>query len=146
MEPQTKLKSTVKKAIENYQCPGCMTGHDTSCFESNRSGVGCGKHCAGTFMMPHIGKIFLGLPKGFNRLGEYGTMKPIIFESFDQKEGWNYETFNIPVWKYLNKDGHTLVRGIMPRKNEPFLHIFLEDCIDKINCMEITEKQISEMD
>jgi hypothetical protein len=34
----------------------------------------------------------------------------------------------------------------MPRKNEPFLHIYLENCLDKIDCLEITEEDINQMD
>lgn len=49
-------------------------------------------------------------------------------------------------WKHLSKDGHTFVRGLMPRLNEPFLHIFLENCIDKIDCLEITQEDIDNMD
>ena len=57
-----------------------------------------------------------------------------------------YDMFNIPVWKYLDEHGNTLVRGIMPRRNEPFLHIYIGNCIDKINCLEITKQNIDEMD
>lgn len=136
-----------KKAVEEYQCSGCVNGSDITCFLINQAaGIGCGKHHAGTFGMG-TGSFFLGLPKGFNRLGEHAKMKPAIFERFEdvQKE-WEYDMWNIPVWKYLNENGHTLVRGLMPRRNEPFLHIILEDCRDKINCREITQEEIDGMD
>ena len=140
-----ELKLTVKTAIENYQCSGCMNGGDTSCFASNDSGgVGCGKHYAGT-MITTIGKIFLGLPNGFNRLGDKKEMKPNIYETFDSSD-WKYNMWNIPVWKYLNQDGHTIVRGVMPRRNDSFIHIFLENCLDKINCLEITQDDVDGMD
>lgn len=140
------MKKIIKKVIEEYQCLGCVCGCDISCFEKNENeGIGCGKHHAGTIMFPGVGNIFLGMPKGFNRLGEYTKLKPNIYETFEGST-WKYDTWNVPVWKHLNKNGHTLVRGIMPRKNEPFLHIFLENCIDKINCIEISEDMINEMD
>jgi len=66
-----------------------------------------------------------------------------IFETFEK--GWGYNTFNVPAWKYL-KDGHTFVRGMSPRVNLLFIHVFLEDCMDKIECLEITEKIAEEMD
>lgn len=138
---ETKLKS----AIEKYQCTGCTNGSDISCFEENSNGgVGCGNHCAGTFIFPS-GNIFLGMPKGFNRLGECTKLKPTIYNTFESSE-WKYNMWNIPVWKYLSKDGHTFVRGIMPRKNEPFIHIFLENCINKINCLEILQDDVDYMD
>lgn len=140
------MNKNIKDAIEKYQCPGCTNGHNISCFQpsSTIGGVGCGAHSAGTFMSG-IGKIFLGLPIGFNRLGHHNELQPVIFERFENS-GWEYNIFNIPVWKHLTSEGHTLVRGIMPRRNEPFLHIYLENCIDKINCEEITEAQIKDMD
>lgn len=138
------MKNEIKKAIEEYQCSGCMSGHNMLCFKGNQNGVGCGNHSAGT-MISGIGKIFLGMPKGFNRLGECENLKPIIFETF-KDSNWEYDMWNIPVWKHLNKDGHTLVRGLMPRRNEPFIHIYLENCMDKINCLEITQDNVNEMD
>lgn len=85
------------------------------------------------------------MPKGFNRLGKYTELKPIIFDKFDGAE-WEYNKFNIPVWKYLNPEGHTMVRGLIPRRNEPFIHVYLENCIDKIDCLEITQSDVDQMD
>lgn len=140
------METKFRLAIEKYQCSGCVVGGDTSCFSGNpNGGIGCGKHHAGTMIFPIVGNIFLGMPIGFNRLGEYTKLKPIIYDTFESS-GWKYDMFNIPVWKYLSKDGHTFVRGIMPRKNEPFIHVFLEDCMDKINCLEITQDDVDGMD
>lgn len=140
------MEENVKNAIEEYQCSGCMNGGGISCFEQNKvGGIGCGKHRAGTIVSGGIGKIFLGMPKGFNRLGEYNDMKPIIWDKF-KDSNWEYNQFNRPVWKYLNESGHTIVRGLMPRRNEPFLHIYLENCMDKIDCLEITQEDIDKMD
>ena len=139
------MKSTIKNAIEEYQCSGCVLGSDIECFKENTTGgVGCGKHHAGTIMRG-VGNFFLGMPVGFNRVGEQKTLKPNVYETFESSD-WTYDKFNIPVWKYLNKDGHTFVRGIMPRKNEPFIHVFLEDCIEKIDCLEITQNDVDQMD
>ena len=61
METKTKL------AVEKYQCSGCMGGDDTSCFKTaTTGGIGCGEHYAGT-IISSIGKIFLGMPKGYKR-------------------------------------------------------------------------------
>lgn len=143
------MDKKVSVAIEYYQCSGCISGSDTSCFkENNAGGVGCGEHFSGT-IISGVGKVFLGLPIGFNRLGHLETMKPIIFKSFKDfsETGWiEYNVFNSPVWKHLDKNGNTIVRGLMPRRNEPFLHIFLENCLDKINCVEITQNDIDNMD
>lgn len=114
-----------------------------SCYEKHVTGVGCGKHVPGT-MGSFIGKLILGLPTGFNRTGNVDGFIPTIFPEF--KDCYGYDKYTVPVWKHLNEQGHTLVRGILPRLNMPFLHIFLEDCRDKINCLEITAEDLSEMD
>jgi hypothetical protein len=139
------MEEKFKLAIEEYQCSGCISGCNISCFKPNvHGGIGCGEHYSGT-IISFIGKIFLGMPKGFNRLGNHEKLKPNIYDTYESSE-WKYDIFNIPVWKYLSKDGHTFVRGIMPRRNETFIHIFLENCIDKINCLEISQSDVDGMD
>jgi len=139
------MKVEFKNAIEEYQCSGCMIGGDVSCFkENNTGGIGCGKHTAGTVIIP-IGTILLGMPKGFNRIGQYTDLKPNIYETFESSD-WTYDKWNIPTWKFLSPEGHTFVRGISPRTNKPWIHVFLENCISKINCLEITQSDIDFMD
>lgn len=131
------MEDNIKEAIEHYQCSGCINGGDISCFQPYGAGVGCGYHMAGT-MISNIGKIFLGMPKGFNRLGVYPDMKPRLYSQWKDEDD-HYNTWNIPVWKYLDPEtGYTLVRGICPRTTWPFIDIFMENCMDKVNCMEIT--------
>jgi len=145
METKTEMEEKFKQAIESYQCCGCMNGGNVSCFEANGTGgVGCGKHKAGT-IVSSIGHIFLGMPKGFNSLGIYTALKPNIYDTFESSD-WTYDMWNIPFWKHLTKEGHTMVRGYIPRRNEPFIHIFLENCIDKINCLEISQSDVDAMD
>jgi hypothetical protein len=142
------LQTKIISAIQEYQCSGCGSGcgvmNDIECFKTNVKGIGCGKHSAGTIGFG-TGSFFLGMPKGFNRLGGFTRLKPIIFDTFESSD-WEYDKFNIPVWKYLSKDGHTFVKGFMPRRSEPFVHVFLENCIDKVNCLEITQNDIDNMD
>ena len=140
------MSEKIKKAIENYQCSGCVCGSDISCFEKVETGIGCGKQIAGTTILPGVGKIFLGMPKGFNRLGEYHKMKIQIYDTYENCEWKPNDQFNIAVWKHLDENGNTIIRGIMPRRNEPFIHIFLENCMDKIECKEITKEDIEGMD
>lgn len=147
------MEENIKDAIEEYQCSGCISGCDISCFKPDKIGesVACGGHRAGT-LISGIGKIFLGMPKGFNRLGVGlggdDNLRIDIFET--RADGWQeptgYKKWNIPVWKYLNENGHTFVRGLSPRTNRPFLHIYLEDCIDQIDCLEITQEDVDAMD
>ena len=132
----------IKNAIEKYQCTGCVCGSDIECFQPGVC-LACSKHCAGT-IVSFVGKVFLGMPKGFDRLGVDNNLKLRIYK-FYENCGLIYNIWNIPVWKYLNKNGHTLVRGISPRVNQPFLQIFLEDCVDKIDCIELSQDDINGM-
>ena len=115
--------SKTKDIIEIYQCPGCVVGSDIECYEEGFN-IECTKHITGT-SISQIGTIFLGLPKGFNRKSVFKDMKINIFETFETFEkGWKYDKFNIPVWKYLDEHKNTIVRGLSPRINMPFIHIF----------------------
>ena len=86
-----KLKN---KFVELYQCPGCVSGDD--CFKVG-FGIGCANHVIGTMSYPNIGKIILGLPNGFNRIGSFN--KPDNFGFFIFKDVKFFDRFNIPVWK-----------------------------------------------
>jgi len=135
------MDNKVKEAVERYQCSGCVTGSDTTCY-LHADDLGCVYHVVGTSLLG-VGNFYLGMPRGFDRLGMAKT--PIqIFKTL--KYGWKYGKFNAPVWKYLDNYGNTLVRGIMPRLNLPFLHIFLGDFMKDIDCIEITAKDMEEMD
>lgn len=137
------MKESIKKAVETYQCPGCVVGSDISCYASTCT-VDCDKHVAGT-LLSGIGRIFLGMPKGFCRIGAADKYKIYMFETLSSCD-WYETKFNVPVWKYLDKHGNTLVRVYSPRVNIGALHIFLENCIDAVECIEITEEDIEEMD
>lgn len=74
-----------EESVKEYQCPGCAGGVYPECFQKSPMGVGCVKHCPGT-MSPGIGTFFLGLPKGFCRLGasKPESMPILIFENEKQ--------------------------------------------------------------
>ncbi len=134
----------VKELVEEYQCAGCVCGDSFECYEKvDGTGVECDKHVAGTYISG-IGKIFLGMPTGFCRSGTIDRPKIYIFEKFT--DGWGQDKFNVPVWKHLDKKGNTLVRGLSPRINEPFIHIFKGNCLEQIDCIEITKEDVDGMD
>lgn len=124
-----------KQMIEEYQCPGCVDGPYPECYEHdpNESSITCTRHISGSLLMG-ASKILLGLPRGFNRIG--GGVDMNLFEKFS--EGWGYNQYNIPVWKTLDTNGNTLVRGLSPRINRAFLHVFKGDCMAEISCLDIT--------
>lgn len=143
--------SKVLEAIKKYQVPGCVNDFDETKINQDNESYEWSDHHPGTLLFPRPGLIFLGMPKGFRNLGsmqgnkEY--LKINIFESYEHlQKVWAYDKFNVPCWKYKNELEHVFVRGLSPRINWPFLHIILEDCMDKINCLEITDMDLAEMD
>jgi hypothetical protein len=142
------IEEQYKKWIIEYQCSGCVCGSNAECYVKDPdSGISCDKHCAGTTIYPIVGRIFLGMPRAFFRLGAQEDLKIKIFlTDADRKLAWNYDIFNVPTWKYKNKEGHIFVRGMCPRINWNWLHIILDGDIDAIRCYQITEKDMKEMD
>ena len=137
---------TPKEAIQIYQCPGCTNDPFPKCYKTEEAErqQGCSQHHAGT-LLSDIGAIFLGLPTGFNRLGPCKNTKVYIFESFEK--GWGeYNIFNVPVWQYLDEHGNTIVRGLSPRINNPWIHIYLGDMRSRISCIEISDEELENMD
>ena len=117
-------------------------------MKSNEN-LSCENHYAGT-MGSGIGKFYLGMPRGFNRIGECKDMILNVYEDYKDKESyWEYDKFNIPAWKYRNEERHVFVRGLSPRINAPFIHVILK-CTDeefnKIDCLEIKEEDREDMD
>lgn len=136
------LDEKIKTAVERYQCAGCVCGSNTGCYEKNENSEACEKHVAGT-IIAGVGIVFLGMPKGFNRLGECEHTRISIFKEW---EDGRYDHLNVPVWKYKDEHGNVIIRSLSPRINKSCIHIFLTDCLAKIACHEITEKELSEMD
>ncbi len=137
------MKDEIRDAIKKYQCCGCVCGTAIDhCFEKSNT-LACDRHCAGTRILG-LGKIFLGMPKGFSRLGLDDRMSIWIYQDV---KNFKYDKFNIPVWKHKNKEGHIFVRGFMPRMNTGFLQVFLAGDFNSIPApTEITEDDMKEMD
>lgn len=134
-EQNVNVNPLVINAVEEYQCQGCVGGSDISCYVKGQD-LACSKHVGGTTIMPYVGRIFLGLPTGFNRIGPVENWNLNIFEKVE--DGWGFDALNVPVWKHIDEHGNTLVRGLCPRINRPFLHIFLGNHLSEIDCLEIT--------
>lgn len=139
-----QTKNNNEKAIKEYQCSGCVGGPFPECYKTEaKYSITCRGHVAGTGVS-YIGRIFLGMPKGFNRLGRAEHTELYIHEKMDEEV--RFDKFNVPVWKYLDKNGNTLVRGLRPRINDPFVAVILGNHLDEIDCREITQDDIDAMD
>ena len=134
----------ISKEVKCYQCPGCMGhGDSNNCFVgSKEKSISCQKHSPGTFASG-IGKFFLGMPKGFNRIGDQKEFELEIFKTQkDQETEWAYNCFNIPAWKHKNEKGHIFIRGYCPRVNKGFVHIILDGDFNSIKAHEIDIREI----
>ena len=111
MENKTKIAI---QAIETYQVPGAVGDFDKNNFKQEGSGIEWSGHVSGTSQTSPRGleRFHLGMPIPFSRLGKAET-EINIFLSWEEKEKvWQYNVFNIPCWKFLDKHLNTLVRGL----------------------------------
>ncbi len=130
-----KMKTKKIKFVKEYQCSGCVCGSDPKTCPSYQDDHGCASQVAGTSILGE-GTIFLGLPPLLARLGEYKRMRIYILSDWEEFKRWMMEVGQTP-------EGHTIVKGLMPRLNYPFIHIFLDKkCWDKIDCSELTDKDM----
>jgi hypothetical protein len=114
--------------VEEFQCPGCLRGSDTSCGAykpSDQYGHRCEAHVCGTYIMG-TGSIALGLPKGFNRPGRvtdpsdtkhggWQTLSAMLIRLWP-KDHPEWDKMNVAVWAMV-KEGFLFVRTWMPRTN-----------------------------
>lgn len=141
---------TPVEVVAEYQCPGCMHGPKApECPKYIESPDGCKSHAPGT-MMTTAGWLALGLPKGFHRFGPRDAKQIEVYSSYESMMAGNSNLssiYSVPVWKYLDEHGNTIMRWYSPRINSGWSLVVCGDCRDKFpNAIEITAKEISEMD
>ncbi len=111
----------IEAMVKEFQCAGCVVGHNTKCGKYDpqpmNNGTSCKSWVAGTTILPAVGRIALGLPKGFNRFGE-GKLYIRLHQG--TTPDWN--KFNVPVWA-MEKDGFLFVRTYSPRVNATIVDV-----------------------
>ena len=93
---------TPEEMIKKFLCPGCVSGEDCLDiqlikFNDEQTGFNCLNYCAGTRILG-LGKIFLSMPKGFNRVGNNPAVEVRLFLE-GNKPIW--DNLNVPVWAAL---------------------------------------------
>lgn len=122
------MSKRLLKMVEEYQCPGCMHGCSPKTCDKYKLATGgygswCDGHRPSTFMM-NVGRIALGLPKGFNRYGSGVDPEPRqkttirLFAAVTPV----WDKFNVAVWKMV-KDGALFVRTYSPRVNACYVDV-----------------------
>lgn len=113
----------IEEMVEQFQCPGCVCGGDTSCGKyapyDYAPGVSCSGHVPGTSMLGPSGltRINLGLPKGFNRGAGDVTIRLHL------NAAPLFDKFNVAVW-VLEQNGFLFVRTYSPRTDMRHVDIF----------------------
>jgi len=147
IETASELSKQEVKMVENFQCPGCMSGSNVKCgaFKPWKEyGASCVGHFPSTMMMPG-GHVALGLPKGFNKLGDakdvHRERAYIRLWVRGTKPEW--DNLNIAVWAMVEK-GYLYVRTYSPRINATYVDVIqdgkLEDAKGAINVGEFVDK------
>jgi hypothetical protein len=126
-------KENQLKMISDTQCPGCGYGYDArDCkwfqfvepTDAGRTFFRCDKHAPATYHTV-MGKLLIGLPRGFCRLGpqwdallhtENRTQEAGFIRLWEEDQAPEFDKFNIPVWALEHK-GYLFIRTFMPRVN-----------------------------
>lgn len=131
------MNDTQREMIMNFQCPGC-SADCVSCSNCDFDDLGngmfrCSNHSAGT-IMGGVGKIALGLPKGFNKVGAVGnnlTEFSTNVRLVENPESTQYNFFNMPIWA-MEEDGYLFVRCYCPRINFGYVDVIKGGTIEEV--------------
>lgn len=142
--------------VKEFQCPGCINGSDPETCPKYELGVddkggnpyffACKNWRPSTFM-GGVGRLCLGLPKGFLRTGmvEFHD-KPFTYLRLYENPTTmpEYDRFNIPVWA-MEKDGHLFVRCFSPRNCWIFVDVIKDGKLEHASYKEgeLTYKAIN---
>ena len=133
------MAMTRRDMVEQFVCPGCVAGGDTSCgsYKTTEYGGGCKSHVCGTSVLG-LQPFALGLPKGFNKCAMAGNSQHedqrqntllIRLWTKDKRPEWN--KFNVPVWA-LAQDGFLFVRTLAPRIGKVAIDVIEGGSIDEV--------------
>lgn len=122
--------------IEDKQCPGCIHGSDTKCgtYKLEEDGYAICKNWRPSTFMGRVGRIVLGLPRGFCRTGcvEFNDSPNVYMRLYDSPENMmKYNKFNVAVWA-MEKDGFLYVRCYSPRTNYLFVDVIKDGKMEHV--------------
>lgn len=115
--------------VREFQCSGCVRGSSpTTCDRvaikdapwGPHTMFACEAHAVGTTILG-IGQIYLGMPKGFNRVGDASSEDTRVrLWAQGNQPSWNH--LNVAVWA-MEHDGYLFVRTYAPRTNTTYVDI-----------------------
>ena len=129
MKTLDAMTDAQRKMIEEFQCPGCVSGSDTATcksfkFKNDVYGFQCIAQCPGTRAMPG-GLLALGLPRGFNKVGqaEATRTKDVYIRLWTKEDAPpKWDKLNVAVWA-MEEDGYLFVRTFSPRINKSYVDV-----------------------
>lgn len=138
--------------VEEFQCPGCVCGSDTSCGRYNFSedDKKCTGHVLGT-MLGLGNSIALGLPKGFHKPGWDFSREPVRARNTIDVRLWakgespEWDHLNVPVWA-MEQDGYLFVRTFAPRVNMSWVDVIEGGTLEMVPKAINVSKFINEID
>ena len=152
---KTATPLPVVEMVGEFQCPGCTCGGKNTMDDcgnieqSHGMPWTCSNHSAGTMMFPG-GKIMLGLPRGFNKVGlnrsafsdkQHNPIRLWPKDGHPPKDFWDH--LNVAVWA-TEENGHLFVRTYSPRINVNWIDVIeggtLEMVPNAINVAEFVDE------
>lgn len=137
----------IEKMVNEFQCPGCVAGSDTQCgkYKLDHRGESCESHSPGTRMLGS-GAIYLGMPKGFNRVGAILDEQTHNIRLFPKGSSVDvYDHLNVPVWA-MEWEGFLFVRCFVPRRNYSFVDVIEGGTLDMVPTATNVAEFIDEID
>jgi len=123
----------IHPACKKYMCKDC-TWMNCAFTPNEKNSLGCYAQLRARNIEIYKDE---EMPKGFRAYGSNRHFKILIFEHYNDYLLDNVE-LDIPIWKAkLDKD-YTIVKIFQPKISNTYHVIYLENCLDSINCKEIT--------
>lgn len=148
-----ELSDIELEVIGEMQCPGCTCGcapaNECESFKPDREfGFRCDAHSGGT-PITGMGWIYLGLPKGFNRVGAFRAKgdndRSNNIRLWIHPNAPFFDNLSVPVWA-MEKDGYLYVRTYLPRINLTFVDVIKGGTMELVPGAENVAEFIDEID
>ena len=127
------MTNSIHPACKKYICQDCIWANCAFTPNEEKS-LGCYAQ-----LRPRNLELYKdeSMPKGFRNYGSNRHFKILIFEHYFDFP-MNNLGLDIPIWKARLDDDYTIIKIFQPRISNTFHVIYLENCLNSINCKEIT--------
>ena len=137
------IDETHGKMIEEFQCPGCVCGHNIECerflLQETNGYFWCDGHVPGTRLLgSRSPRMCIGLPRGFCRFSEKDPREQIM-RLWVNGSNPKWDNLNIAVWA-MEWNGYLFVRTYMPRVDISVVDVVKNGTLEMIpNAIDVSE-------